>query len=75
MTGVRSKHKNHHFSIVAPPRWRSAFSQFAPIVKMGPPVCLTFHRSRPAMPSAEFRAFKYVKKRLAALFSIGRLKA
>ncbi|MBS0391675.1 MAG: DUF1010 domain-containing protein [Proteobacteria bacterium] len=29
---------SYHFASVAPPRWRFAFSQFAPIVKVGLPV-------------------------------------
>jgi len=29
---------SYHFASVAPPRWRSAFSQFAPVVKVGFPV-------------------------------------
>lgn len=29
---------SYHFASVAPPRWRSAFSQFAPVVKVGLPV-------------------------------------
>ncbi|MCA0311579.1 MAG: DUF1010 domain-containing protein [Proteobacteria bacterium] len=29
---------SYHFSSVAPPRWRFAFSQFAPVVKVGLPV-------------------------------------
>ncbi|MBN8558252.1 MAG: DUF1010 domain-containing protein [Burkholderiales bacterium] len=29
---------SYHFSCVAPPRWRSAFSQFAPVAKLGFPV-------------------------------------
>ncbi|WP_461468525.1 DUF1010 domain-containing protein [Melaminivora sp.] len=29
---------SYHFASVAPPRWRFAFSQFAPVVKVGLPV-------------------------------------
>jgi len=29
---------SYHFASVAPPRWRFAFSQFAPVVKLGLPV-------------------------------------
>ncbi|MBS0291059.1 MAG: DUF1010 domain-containing protein [Proteobacteria bacterium] len=29
---------SYHFPSIAPPRWRSAFSQFAPVVKLGFPV-------------------------------------
>ncbi|QIL44071.1 DUF1010 domain-containing protein [Acidovorax sp. HDW3] len=29
---------SYHFASVAPPQWRSAFSQFAPVVKLGLPV-------------------------------------
>ncbi|WP_461468517.1 DUF1010 domain-containing protein [Melaminivora sp.] len=29
---------SYHFASVAPPRWRSAFSQFVPVVKVGLPV-------------------------------------
>lgn len=30
--------RSYHFASVAPPRWRFAFSQFAPVVKVGLPV-------------------------------------
>ncbi|WP_461468573.1 DUF1010 domain-containing protein [Melaminivora sp.] len=29
---------NYYFASVAPPRWRYAFSQFPPVVKLGFPV-------------------------------------
>jgi len=29
---------SYHFASIAPPRWRCAFSQFAPVVKVGLPV-------------------------------------
>ncbi|MCA0311581.1 MAG: DUF1010 domain-containing protein [Proteobacteria bacterium] len=29
---------SYHFASVAPPRWRFAFSQFSPVVKLGLPV-------------------------------------
>ncbi|QIL44067.1 DUF1010 domain-containing protein [Acidovorax sp. HDW3] len=29
---------SYHFASVAPPQWRFAFSQFAPVVKLGFPV-------------------------------------
>ncbi|MCA0311580.1 MAG: DUF1010 domain-containing protein [Proteobacteria bacterium] len=29
---------SYHFASVAPPRWRFAFSQFAPVAKLGLPV-------------------------------------
>ncbi|WP_404302899.1 DUF1010 domain-containing protein [Alicycliphilus denitrificans] len=29
---------SYHFASVVPPRWRSVFSQFAPVVKVGVPV-------------------------------------
>ncbi|MFC4474226.1 DUF1010 domain-containing protein [Comamonas denitrificans] len=29
---------SYHFRSVMPPRWRSAFSQFAPVAKLGLPV-------------------------------------
>jgi len=29
---------SYHFASVAPPRWRFAFSRFAPVVKVGLPV-------------------------------------
>ncbi|MCC7068654.1 MAG: DUF1010 domain-containing protein [Burkholderiales bacterium] len=29
---------SYHFASVVPPRWRFAFSQFAPVVKVGLPV-------------------------------------
>ena len=29
---------SYHFASVAPPQWRFAFSQFAPVVKVGLPV-------------------------------------
>ena len=29
---------SYHFSRIAPPRWRGAFSQFAPVAKLGLPV-------------------------------------
>jgi len=50
---------SYHFASIAPPRWHFAFSQFAPVVKLGFPFLppgLTFHRSRPPTTSAEFRA-------------------
>ena len=42
---------SYHFEIIAPPRWRSAFSEFAPAVKLGFPfwrLGLTVQSSRPA---------------------------
>ena len=42
---------SYHFSSSAPPPWRSAFSQFAPVVKLGFPfwrLGLTVQSSRPA---------------------------
>ncbi len=40
---------SYHFSCVAPPRWRSAFSQFAPVAKLGFPVLAigSNHSSQP----------------------------
>ena len=29
---------SYHFASIVPPRWRSAFPQFAPVVKLGFPV-------------------------------------
>ncbi|WP_461468513.1 DUF1010 domain-containing protein [Melaminivora sp.] len=29
---------SYYFASIAPPRWRNAFSQFAPVVKVGLPV-------------------------------------
>ncbi|MBS0391681.1 MAG: DUF1010 domain-containing protein [Proteobacteria bacterium] len=42
---------SYYFASVAPPRWRFAFSQFAPVVKVGFPV-LTIGSNCSSQPTA-----------------------
>ncbi|AVP59163.1 hypothetical protein C7H73_15230 [Pulveribacter suum] len=49
---------SYHFTSVAPPPWRSAFSQFAPVVNLGLPV----------LASGSNRAVKPTRLRRAAYF-------
>lgn len=36
---------SYHFASISPPPWRSAFSQFAPVVKLGFPVLASVSNS------------------------------